>query len=101
MNQPHSPLPPIAESSVHFTCGTRSPHFVDTRDVHRSGGSVTWLSTSMTPMRPPRVDASAAVASATAGPFIPGSAIGPRAGRREPPEGNEPHGVGVAGVLEG
>src|SRR5262245_26624623 len=29
------------------TWGTRSPHFDDTRDVHRSGGSTTWVSVSM------------------------------------------------------
>ena len=29
-------------------CGTRSCHFFGVRDVHRSGGSVTWVSTSIT-----------------------------------------------------
>ena len=30
------------------TCGTKSPHFFDTREVHKSGGSMMWVSTSMT-----------------------------------------------------
>ena len=29
------------------TCGARSPHREDRRDVHRSYGSMTWVSTSM------------------------------------------------------
>src|SRR4051812_1264437 len=38
-------------SSFHFTWGTLSPHFlVDTREVHRSYGSITWVSTSITLM---------------------------------------------------
>src|SRR5579871_1911922 len=33
------------------TCGTRPPHFLETRDVQRSSGSVTCVSASMTLMR--------------------------------------------------
>ena len=43
MNQASSPF-----SSSHSTCGTRSPHFDDMRDVHRSGGSTRCVSASMT-----------------------------------------------------
>ena len=33
-------------SSSQRTWGTRSPQRLDMRDVHRSGGSTTWVSTS-------------------------------------------------------
>ena len=36
------------QRSSHLTWGILSPHLADDiRDVHRSGGSVTWVSTSM------------------------------------------------------
>src|SRR5215204_1454844 len=42
---------PMNQASSRFassqrTCGTRSPQRLDMRDVHRSGGSTTWVSTS-------------------------------------------------------
>ena len=35
-------------SSLNSTCGARSIHFFGMRVVQRSGGSIKWLSTSMT-----------------------------------------------------
>ena len=67
--------PPAAPAAPAFTtCGMRSPHFAETREVQTSSGSEMCVSTSMTWMR-------SVMAEVTASCFPAPTAESPRRGR--------------------